>query len=696
MVTFWGRGPVTVSTAAVCLGASVVFWPVQALGPTESAGVTHLPIEVAIPSVPGDVVVDHLPIEVAIPSNTGDVVVDHIIIEIVRPVVFERPPDNDDDGGIIGPIVWVEWPRTGSSPVVTDVFSDIDLQDPADYYAGFKQARIEAFGDAERVLSDPWTGEWRGGSYRFRVNDALRDITRRKASATERFWTSALAVRMITRAARAQLETPWSVWVGPVIDAQPQGLSWDITLGDIVSQKLLSDAHQLPWRMIRDGFLTTELDEINPDLDLDQPEPIIYGKHRRVAGIDLPSPEGFCYKPALLGKRTVDGTQYHVWLVAGHACKEIDALRVDDVVTTEADGFLIPGHANHLSVFGTSYEDIVSSTFGNVRRYTLVHGVVGSTIPDACAAGDSVLTVSIEGGIETVGDGTGSLISDRFLQYKHFCINFVAHHGPDSYQSGDWLTNPTWAIYDADVPIVDSYSFDDCAAIGVERLPDNNGYIGAAIIGANAGDQSSVRRWIADWNRSCGCQFGITHRGRIRITLLHPTEDIKAAATLYDDATEILDGSFSTSFDWDGQANHVRFRADFEYSTGQWRTDGVAIHTESVAGYGAIPSPLREYPFAPGITATNHLAVLESRIRAHPPQVVTLEATIGHHPITLDSLGYTELGDYIRYKHFAGVGEEGQIRLGQVIGHVVLTGQRRVRVTLLDCEDLIGFDEFEG
>lgn len=680
MQTFWGRGPIAFQTAAVCLGASVLYWPCEgAVEPgAESVGVTQAVIEVVTPRPPATILVDHS------------------IIEIVRPDIVIPEEEEDDDRGVIGPIRWLEWPRHGGSPVITDLYSDLDLQDPSDYYGGYKPALLASAGEATRVLSDMWTGDWQGGQFNVKVIDRLHEITRRKADPDARFWTTPLTFRMINRAARARQDTPWTVWIGSIINAQPaDGFHWDLTLGDIISETLLSDSHQVPWRVVGDGLINV-LDEIDKDLDLQTPEPIIYGNHFRVPDVDPASPQGFVYKPTLLGTRTVDGTPYYVWMIAGHACKDVPAIRIDDVVTPEGSDWLIPTQGGHTGVFGTSFEDIESASFPGVfRRYTLLYGVVGNTDPDAVANGEKKLTVHVSG-VETVGNGTGALITDRFQQYKHFCINFVANYGPDSYQSGSWLTNPHWNIFDADVPIVHTATFNQCTSIGSLRLPDNDGYIGAAIIGAEPGSQASVRKWLADWNRSCGCQFGITHRGRIAIYLLHPTDEIKANAPVLTDAYEILRDSFSTRFDWTGQANQIRFRGDYEYADGRWRTEGVAINQNSVDGYGAIPSPLREFPFAPGITALNHLAVLEGRVRAHPPQIVTLEATIGPDPVTGASLGYAELGDYRNYVHVAAVGTERQVRLGQVIGHSINTDTRTVQVTLLDCEDLIGFDEFEG
>jgi len=113
----------------------------------------------------------------------------------------------------------------------------------------------------------------------------------------------------------------------------------------------------------------------------------------------------------------------------------------------------------------------------------------------------------------------------------------------------------------------------------------------------------------------------------------------------------------------------------------------------SIDGYEReIPSEIREYPFAPGITHGNHLAVLEGRVRAHPRRRITIDGTVGPDPVTLDSLGYRELGDYIRYTHYAAVGEPAEIRLAQVEKIQVNPGTRKVTVEAFDCEDLIDFD----
>lgn len=594
------------------------------------------------------------------------------------------------------------------STVVDRWFSDLDDQAPGTYYGGFKEARIQTAGAGERRLSHPTTGEWTGSTFPMGVSDYDRFFREAMATPADRYFINdPQQVWMTSRQNRAELGTAYTVFVGLMTLRPVSKLSVDVELNDIVSQTILSDQAQCPWRKIGDGFLD-QLLSISESLDRETPEPRIYGSHRRIPDVNPASPNGFVVVPTYLGTMDVTGDAYHVWLIAGHACTDIPFLRVDDDATgDEGSDWLIPHHTNHDAAFGAPYCDFASATFGNMRRYTLLFGKVtdmfaepdAMTDPDACASGHKQLTVAVEG-VEDIGDGTGELMLDRLQQYKHWLINDVAHRGADCYQSGDWLENPEWDLFDGPVPIVDEDSFDAASAIGVLRLPavtgspaDQAGYIGAAIIGAQAADRSSVRRWIAEWNRSCGVRFGITHLGQMRATMLHPTQAIKDAARLYTDVSEILRDSFGTDVQWPEQANRIPFKSDYEHATSVWKTTDTASADGSIAGYGrAIDGEVREYPFAPGITAAYHLARLESLVCAHPPRIVTFEDTIGPDALD-DSLGYRDLGDYLRFRHFDAVSNSfSEIRLGQIVRHQVNAGARTVQVDVLDCDDLIDFD----
>lgn len=612
------------------------------------------------------------------------------------------------DDAVIGPLAWVHWPRRlpGSpTELVTDTYSDMDMQCPSTWENGFKEGLITEWGEVRRPSSHLFTGDWQGTTFSFQIADKQGRFRAQQGSLVDRYWNEPLTVRMTTRANRALEGTAFTVFCGPIIDAQPTSpLLWDITLGDVVSQGLLSDQAQVPWRKIRDGFLS-QLTEISDRLDRDSPEPILYGVFDRIAG-EPSSPAGMTglrVKPIYLGIMDVAGEDVHTWMVAGHACASVRVYVDGD----EQNGnlpfpfpgaWLIPGQSAWTSNIGTdAFLDKTSDTFGNNRRYTLVFGQVGSTHPDRAASGDEEILCAVEG-VEDIGDGTGALITDRFQQYKHFLINYVANQAQQSYQSGEWLDNPTWDLFDGPVLKVDEDSFDNATAIGLERIA--GGYIGAAAIGQRGGDRLSVKSWIADWNRSCACRFGITHNGQMRIFLVRPTQDAKDAAPLYTDAYEILDGSFATEMKWDEHATTIPYKADYYEPTGEYLTSGAVSDPEAITNYGRdIPSEDRIYPFAPGLAQVEHLATLELRIRKHRPRYIRLDATIGPNPVTDDSLGYLDIGDYIRYQCFDAIQSDEQSpsavrqeRLAQIIDPGIPVGPRRVSVIAMDVEDLIDYD----
>lgn len=571
------------------------------------------------------------------------------------------------------------------SSIVTEWYSDLDMACPPDYYGGYKDGRIKEVGVAERLLSHIRTGEPTGATFQFTLSDKDRRFREQFASATDRYWFGDQEVFMTSRAVRAAKERAWTIWNGPVLEVQPDPeMGWRFTLGERLYQKIISSGGgRSPWRRIGDGFLS-QLDEVAEGLDLDSPEPRIYGIHKRLPD-DPPSGQGLVFPPIYIGKMTVGGDQYHVWVLSGHACADVPDIQVDYVskIGDEGTHWLVPHHSGWTAEYTTPYVDLVSDTYGNLRRYSLILGKVGSADPDACAAGEKSLTVWVEG-VESVGDGSGAVIVKRFLQYKHWVINDVENMGPDAYMSGPWLSNPTLDLWDGGVLAVDEDSFDACDAIAFERFPADDGYTGAAIIGANAGDVMGTDQRIAGWNRSCACSSGPTHQSRFKVTMLHPTTAIKDAAPLIDDANTIIKDSFNPSIVWSEQASLVPFNVDKNHVTGQFITAGSAVDPDAATNYNrTIEGEVRDYPAAPGITAAYHLAYNELLMVRHPPRMVEIETE-------LESTGMLELGDYIRYRHYASIGtSKSQIRLGQIRGHQVQAGSRRVKLLVLDCEDYI-------
>ena len=627
-------------------------------------------------------------------------------------------PSPEEEPEVIGP--------TGS---ILHVFSDMHMQCPPGYYGGYKDGRIERAGYGERSLSDMVTGDPVSSTFTVRLSDYDQLLRRALASTDRRYWTvDPVPVHMTTRANRAVYGRAYLVFNGLIIDAQPsRPMSFDITLGDIISHRFLTDRAVHPSRKIGDGFIHDVFENtlgtrvwLSTAFDYHTPEPIIYGQHRRVrtgtgpeASGDSASQHGFEVDLThhYLGVWNIAGGNKHVWIVAGHACYDIpDANTVTDdgthnsIIPEEGTAWRIPHYAGWDAIFGAPYVDIHSTSFGGFRRYTLILGDEGSTEPDACAYASGgysmddppetpLRLMAFVDGVETNGDSTGDLIIEMAQCYKHWCKNWGARSAAESYQFGPWFDSPTWTMPfgDGTIVIVDEASFDAVTAINQIRFPALNGYPCAAIIGAKAGDIHPMTKWMSNWNRSGFCASGWTNTGQYRIATPHPTNASKASARLITDAYEMRQGSFNTSVKWDKQANRIPVQGDPDYASGRLMTSTFVDAGDSIINYDQeILGDARVLPFAPGIAMLTHIGFLHAWLFKHPPRHVVFDDTVGPDYLG-DSLGYLKLGEWVKYTHYAQVGEPGQVRLAWVIRHHINAGERRVQVEAWDVEELIDF-----
>lgn len=578
--------------------------------------------------------------------------------------------------------------------IVTEHLSDTAMQDPGDYKGGFKAAKIMEAGEAESILSDATTGERRASTFRYVLSDYDRSKRQQIASATDRYWIEAVTAEMTTRDNRANRGEWYTIFHGPIIAHSPvPPLGYEITLGDLVGIALLNNLALSPWRQIGDGFLRS-LTTIAEGLDKAAPEPIIYGRHIRTS-LDVASPEGLVYTPRYLGTELFGGNPHYVWLVCGHAVADIPDLYVVDpttniptsVIADEGTKWIIPHYTTHDTAFGAAYQDRRSDTYGDDRRYTLIRGKVGQTDPDACVEGTKILAVAVEG-MEAIGDATGPAITDIFDQILDFANNYLANQGRRSYMSGARLTTPSWTIAGRSVPMIDAESIELCKAIAQARIA--GGYPGAAIIGAQG--QVPLSTTLAQFARSSGSRYFWTNLMQFRLAMTSPTAAIKAAAPLFTDATEILDG-FGTSVQVSEQANQIPFLNDPEHTTGEFKGTGVGLDPASIANYRrVIPGDPIEYNFAPGITMGAHHARLEALRRGHPPRLVRVPGSV-QPDVNGKCLGYLHPGDYLRYRHYASVSDAiGSIRLAQIERRAIHATDRIVTADALDVEDLIDYD----
>lgn len=415
--------------------------------PAATLGVTQLVTELASQQA-GPPAATQLALELAHAAPSA-LTVTQLIIEILRPTVAALPASLNP-----GWLAWIEWPvpaepeaRSGAVPAIV-AYSDWDLQDPPTYYRGYKQARVERWGDAARTLSEPRTGDWQGSSFDFRLSDFDRSLRSKLASDVERYWTNGLYIaRMVTRQTRAALEDALTIFVGPLRQASPgPPLSVDLQLEDVVGHTMLNDEHRIPQRVIdADEW---DLVEVHDDAK-GHPVPIIYGTHVRPLG---------AMQPVYIGRGT---DNWHIWMVAGHFARVLDVfLDGVSILTQDPANWSFPGHS------GPLYEDVGG------KRYTLIRGRAGTP----ASVTDPVLYAENAGAGETyVESWVGGVLHDDIFFYdalSRWDVNATSDpHGGTTHIEGLGLLEEDVAVGyfrlpgDPEPPAATAYFINDYTAL---------------------------------------------------------------------------------------------------------------------------------------------------------------------------------------------------------------------------------------
>lgn len=348
-----------------------------------------------------------------------------------------------------------------------------------------------------------------------------------------------------------------------------------------------------------------------------------------------------------VGKETSlhDGSHWMRFLVAGHAVKEITGLAVnDEVIGADSLGpqLLVPGYAPYSTYFPATgspeYRDI------NGRRYTFIYarGPVAAEV----ARGDKRAAVNLKG-IEDVGDGSGTLITDIFEQYNHFMNNWAI----GDYQSGAWATeSPLWPDVTPELTVVDNTSFVNAKAIADARIV--GGYEGGGAIGAE-GEFENLADLIAKWNLSCDCFSGPSARSQFSIWMLDDS------VTAYDDAShqlytqnrDIIKSTFKVRIvdsEWMNEIPYV-YRRHFQRNS--WLSKGTDSDATSITNYGETKraEELTFWFIREGTVAQD---IVERKLArgADPPYAVEFD-------LNLPGLSL-ELGQFFAFQHVEMIGPD--------------------------------------
>lgn len=196
-----------------------------------------------------------------------------------------------------------------------------------------------------------------------------------------------------------------------------------------------------PWRITRATWPAAKADVMG------KAAPAIYGEQ---------SAANHQTGPGLIPTMLVDTLAFRYLVCAGYA-KSINRV-----------------YANGVAVSGWTLE------------YLTRGGRVWTVVKFSADQGDSVITVDMYG-VETVGDGSGTLITSKALQHAHFLTNFVF----GDWKSGAWLSTSAridGSLTGAIASFLAARGGEGSLVVDATRTPD-------AVVAALCNEESFYARW---------------------------------------------------------------------------------------------------------------------------------------------------------------------------------------------------------
>ena len=352
------------------------------------------------------------------------------------------------------------------------------------------------------------------------------------------------------------------------------------------------------------------------------------------------------------------GQWWHRWFVCGHACKYVGQVFVGGTTTypnstriASGTDFIVPNQTGYGVIESTPYRD------WNGRRYTIVYGK--GTDADELAAGTGTIRVNLQG-IEDVGDGSGTLITDIYDQFKHWFTNFFLQ----DWQTGAWLDPPTWPTAEIAWSRIDTDSWDearDAAATAYGASLEGGGVIS---------ELATKREWLARWLMSTSTRIGINAGGQWTL-VRHDPEAVTADAT-YTELRHIQAGSLEIEPLHD--EHWTSFPYKYQPRSGTWKERTLDADEAAEAYADVRPGPDHDLYFVTVAGVAEFLMGLVRDRHQFLPWRVSFE--------TINLCGTnSDLGDVIGVTHLAGLDVDGWTNvLVQLEAHTTMPGPGRCRL----------------
>lgn len=388
------------------------------------------------------------------------------------------------------------------------------------------------------------------------------------------------------------------------------------------------------------------------------------------------------YKPLYAGQVERGPETFHRWVIAGCAIKGVtshyynDGTNATEVNQDTGTVWYMPGRAEYVTLgLDGPYEDITGAD-GVVRRYCFAYGIGAKA--DLVASGTATLTVDLDG-IERVGNGTGDVITGLYDQYEHVVNNLLLASGTEAYRTGDWVTR--LRMGPQDLCVLDLDALNDVKTLREEAFGSE--ITGAGVVGA-FGQRVDVAEELKRWQICGDFRVGSDRHWRHRMVALNRNFDA-TNVPLLDDEFDIQDRSFKVQSRLAEMFNNFTYRHSRNYVTDTWDADNQlytnelsrerwrTLHDLDLSFY---------YLQDPDVVAYIFSEIVERL--ADAPKYITVEG-----PTCWMEASY-DVGEYVRLKHWRGVGPNGYQNAPMwVMENTLLTKSRRVRLILQDLGELL-------
>jgi hypothetical protein len=661
------------------------------------AAVTQVAIETLSKNLDTDVRASQVVIETISDGQPSDLRATSVVIEFIRKI-----PNHPEEGASLcliedDPILFASWLPDPASP--RKWYAETSLDDVINYYGGWKDDRLLGVGEIRRSLSNTdWNYEVGTFSVDFADEDyAIRDVIEDGPGSFLN--NREIEVFMVSPEGRNNQDVAMKIAAGFTdsdvsIDDFDQAMSVRFSCKDRVGTALgwgQDGEAGLPRRTLTSDTLPDVLANV-----YGKTAPYPYGDLTRdivipsgifASGIDYEHP---CARVLAWPVRrdVVPPSGYaglwHEFILGGCAIVDVDAWVYDPApndLTFQAlagieismgDGteWLVPGSTAPL------YRDVVGGD-SVTRRFAFMYGQGPKA--DAVVAGTAKLTVNMKG-VETRGDGTGTLITDLFDQNLHKLENLVMVDG-EGYTTGAW-TSPR-LFGSENIYLVDRIGHADLQTMRTDELIGGPGlpeWTGVGILGA-FGERISVSDELRRQQMCADFRYGPNRHWQVTMHAINKNLTFDECAPLLD-IHDIHIRSFKPYPRQSEMFNDLPYRWRRDYSEdGKWLRDNYRTTNEqSIEDHRLKREMSRlEFHYLDHDTIINYLTGVIRRRRSIIPWYARVTGSM-----CLRDQDY-DIGRSVRLTHWRGLRPNGWVdRPLWILASTIDPPTRRVTLELLD------------